>query len=61
MVPVAIREWKPEQAPQATVMNRAGNIGPIFVLQPVNAGSSKVALPVNAVIRIPMRARPIIP
>ena len=35
-VPVEIRLWKPEHAPQATVMNRAGNRLPIFVDQPVN-------------------------
>ena len=46
VVPDATSAWKPEHAPQATVMNKAGNIGPIFVDQPVKAGSSKVALPV---------------
>ena len=43
-VPVEISEWKPEQAPQATVMNRVGNSGPMPVVQPLKAGSWKDAL-----------------
>ena len=43
-VPVAIMLWKPEQAPQATVINSAGNRGPSLLDQPVNAGISKVII-----------------
>ena len=59
-VPVEIRAWKPEQAPQATVMKSAGNIGPIFVLQPVNIGMEKLVVPVRAETKMPMTAMPII-
>ena len=52
----AMREWKPEQAPHATVMNRAGNM-PVL---PVNAGIVNSAVPVNADMKIPMIATPII-
>ena len=57
-VPVAIREWKPEHAPQATVMNNVGNMAPSFA--ELNAGISKLALPVNAETIIPTNATSII-
>nr|WP_287054076.1 hypothetical protein [Treponema sp.] len=38
VVPVAISEWNPEQAPQATVMKSVGKRNPACVFQPVNAG-----------------------
>ena len=56
-VPVAIKLWKPEHAPQATVMNRAGNRVPILVFQPVNAGMLNVARPVKPHTKIPRSAR----
>ena len=61
VVPVATREWKPEHAPQATVINSAGNMGPIPVRQPRNAGNSNVAVPVKPEIRMPTIARIIMP
>ena len=59
-VPVEIKEWKPEHAPQATVIKRAGNNVPMPVFQPVNAGMAKFALPVKAEAIIPIMARAII-
>ena len=60
-VPVEISEWKPEQAPQATVINRVGNsILPSASFQPLNAGSWKVAFPEKAVYTIPQMAISII-
>ena len=59
-VPVEIRLWKPEHAPQATVMNNAGNKVPIPVFHPVNMGIVKVAVPVNAETKIPNKATIII-
>ena len=58
-VPVAISEWKPEHAPQATVINSAGNSVPLALDQPVNAGISNSALPVNAQPMMPRTARTI--
>ena len=40
VVPDEIKLWNPEIAPQATVTNRNGNIGPILLVQEVNASSS---------------------
>ena len=57
-VPVEIREWKPEHAPHATVMNRVGNRVPTFAL--LTIGSWKVAVPVNADSRMPKTAMIII-
>ena len=58
VVPEPIREWKPDTAPQATVMNRVGNrVVPVTPFQPTKAGSSTVMLepkiPTTATIIIP--------
>ena len=56
-VPVETRQWKPEQAPQATVMNSAGNRVPREVARPVDGklrlrreGRQRV-FPLDGVIR----------
>ena len=60
-VPVAIRLWKPEHAPHATVMNSIGNrVCPALGSQLVKAGISKATVPVKAPATTPMNARPII-
>ena len=70
VVPEATRLWKPEMAPQAMVMNSAGNKKPEAATldvpaaaeKPVNAGmSSEAALPMTPAPMIPTSARAIMP
>ena len=70
VVPEATRLWKPEMAPQAMVMNSAGNRKPeaatfevpAAAAKPVNAGmSSEAASPVMPAPMIPTSARAIMP
>ncbi len=58
VVPVAISEWNPEQAPQATVIKSVGKRNPACVFHPVNAGieNAIAELPLNALNKIPARA-----
>ena len=44
-VPEETREWKPDTAPQAMVMNRIGNMGLFATVKPVTAGIFRVGLP----------------
>ena len=61
VVPDAIRLWKPEHAPQATVMNSAGNsVLPLASFQLVNGGTWNSALPVAAEKMMPKIATIII-
>ena len=61
VVPEATRLWKPEQAPQATVMNSVGNNVPRLTFQPAKAGISKVTFPAMAEKTMPTRATSIMP